>query len=174
MIARGKIARASAPRVRKKRDTLSLAVEHVVRNRDAGVVCPCCGQLVRVYRRTINDAMARWLCWLVREFETQGNAGFVDARKAPIIQNRVGGGDYGKLAYWGLCKLKANTDDSSRRTTALWRPTSKGVAFAYGSVRVPKWALVYDGKLLDFDNSSTVSIRDVLGKRFDYAELMRA
>ena len=53
-----------------------------------------------------------------------------------------------------------------------WRLTEQGSAFVQGLMKVQKYAKIYDSRLLKLDGE-LVTIRDVLGSRFNYDELMR-
>lgn len=51
--------------------TLAEARAHVIANRDEGTMCPCCGQLAKVYRRKLNASMALSLVWIYQYFEEE-------------------------------------------------------------------------------------------------------
>jgi hypothetical protein len=83
-------------------------------------------------------------------------------------------GDHHKIAqtawFWGLvAEEPGRRPDGGRR--GFRRLTERGIAFARNELDVPKYAHVYDGRVLDNDGEY-VSILDCLGKRFDYGELM--
>jgi len=81
--------------------------------------------------------------------------------------------DLAKLAMWKLIESKPRDDnDTTRRTSGRWRPTREGFAFVYGRIRISRYALVYNAKLLGYDGHE-VSIKDALGDRFNYTELMQ-
>lgn len=137
---------------------------------DKGTYCPCCGQYCKVYRRKLNSGMAAGLIWLVRAFEVSHD--WVEPQKtAPryVLNNR----EMGKLVHWGLAELKANEDDTSRKTTGLWRPTRWGIDFVYGRCTVPSRVFLYLNTILGFD-SEMITIQGALGRKFDYDELMRS
>jgi hypothetical protein len=46
------------------------------------------------------------------------------------------------------------------------------MAFVLGESTVPKYAYVYDGRLLKLDGGEYVTIRDALGTKFHYRDLM--
>tara|TARA_R110000824_G_scaffold122685_2_gene280024 strand:+ start:5271 stop:5414 length:144 start_codon:yes stop_codon:yes gene_type:complete len=45
------------------------------------------------------------------------------------------------------------------------------VDFVCGKIKIPQYALIYNDQVLDFSENE-VSIRDSLGKKFDYQQLM--
>ena len=122
-----------------------------------GCKCPCCGQEVKLYRRALSVAMARFLIALYRAPSLDDN--WVDIKNLDVR-----GGDYAKTRYWGLVEIR---DDSS----GLWRLTQKGLKFVHDQVRVPRHALVYDGKCTGFSDQD-IGIRQALGAGYDYTELM--
>lgn len=140
-----------------------------------GARCPCCRQHVEIYRRVLGSQMARWLIWLVRTWEHQGQGHpdklqntWIDIRQAPVR-----GGDYAKLRYWSLVEQKTSSRKADERDIGLWRPTYKGIDFVYRRVSVPSHVYVYDEQPLKFEER-TVSVVEALGKRFSYQELMSA
>lgn len=155
--------------------TLEDAKTYVLSKRDEGVPCPCCGQYCKVYPRSLNAAMARFLIWLVREYETRKKTDaatdlWVSVNDGPLIQNRKGGGDFAKMEHWGLIEQMAN-DDDTKRTSGFWRPTQSGIDFVYHRITVPKKAVLYLNECVGFSGEK-INIREALGTKFDYQELM--
>jgi len=148
--------------------TLADARGDVLAGRDAGTTCPCCGQLVKVYRRKLNSPMARFLIWLVLEVERRGAP--VPVGEFPMIQNRRGGGDFAKLRYWGLIREVPN-DDDTKRTSGIWEPLPAGHRFVHRQIQVSERALVYDGQVIGLEGPG-IYIEQALTLAFDYAELM--
>jgi hypothetical protein len=157
----------TAQSVQTARDATMLKAE----NDKSGTACPCCGQWCKLYRRTLNASMARFLIWLVRSY--QDNPRWVTIKEFPLMSNRRGGNDYSKLAHWKLIEQKANTDDPTKRTSGEWRPTPKGIEFAHQRISVPNAVFLYDGICQGFSDKST-DIVAALGKEFNYQELMSA
>lgn len=121
-----------------------------------GASCPCCSQFARVYRRKIGAAMARDLVAMHR---AAGEAHF----RIPDVLG-YSGGDAAKLRYWGLIEQSDQTDD--------FRVTHRGRQFIDG-LAVPKYALVFDGRLMGFDDAEQVTIHDCLrAGRFSLEELL--
>lgn len=129
---------------------------------DAGANCPLCGQHAKTYRRKINAGMARSLIHIYRI----GGTGWVHVR-AIGAQSR----EEGKLAYWGLLEEQRATGLHGGRA-GYWRLTPKGIAFVRGHLKVPKYVHVYDGRVLGFDGTQMVDIKDALGTKFNYTDLM--
>jgi hypothetical protein len=131
---------------------------------DEGVHCPCCGQFAKVYWRTITSSMARALILFWRE---GGTTGWVHGPSI-VAGSRA---DEGKLRYWGLIEEAAGRREDGGRL-GFWRVTDAGERFVMEAVRVPKYALIYDGACVGFEDDETMGIRDALRARFSYDELM--
>lgn len=102
--------------------------------------------------------MAKCLVWLVAEYHrTDGD--WVSLKNGPIFR----GGDNAKLTYW---HLTISSDDAPD----LYKPTEIAVDFVAHKISLPKYAYVYDGKVLGFSREK-VSIEDCVGKDFDFSSL---
>jgi len=151
--------------------TLSQARNLVNESRDVGLVCPCCDQFAKVYRRTITSTMARWLINLVKNFEEERR--YFSVSEPWSLNINKGTGDVAKLAMWGLIESKPkDKNDTVRKTSGNWRPTLKGFQFVYNQTRIPKYALIYNATLIGYDGFE-ISIGTALGQKFNYTELMR-
>jgi hypothetical protein len=130
-----------------------------------GAKCPCCSQFTRVYRRGIGAPMAHGL---IRAYRAAGLEWF----HMPTVLNRIAG-DHAKLRYWGLIEEDEQAVANGGRTAGVWRVTELGERFVQCLESVPRYALIYDGRLLRLDKSQGyVTIRTALGTKFDYDELM--
>lgn len=152
---------------------MSLAeAQRIVRDKRAeGVECPCCEQYCKVYKRRLNGAMAQWLIWLVREHETGGGEAWLHVNDGPVIQSRKGGGDFAKLAHWGLIQERPNDEDEAKRASGYWRPTTSGVDFAHGRITVSAYVFIWNNNVVEFSEEHA-TIQQALGARFNYRELM--
>lgn len=144
--------------------TLAEAQQEVRDGAEDGTRCPCCGQLVQLYRRGIHAGMARALivAWRLH-------------RRDFFHTNTLGlpGGDFQKLGYWGLIERASRDRDPDAPGVGMWRITDHGEAFVRCAVKVPSHALVLQGEVVRLvSRRGEVSIRDALGTRFDYDELM--
>lgn len=128
---------------------------------DDGATCPCCGQFAKVYRRKINGTMARALITLYR------HAGRTYAH-APSLPGDTH--EMSQLSWWGLVEDEGTLRDDGGRA-GWWRVTDAGEAFVRDLSTVPKYARIYDHRCLNLVGDP-VGIRDALGKRFRYDELM--
>jgi len=128
---------------------------------DKGDNCPLCGQHAKIYKRKINSGMARSLIHIYRISPN----GWVHVRAIGAVSR-----EEGKLAHWGLLEEQTGVGMHGGRA-GYWRLTDKGRAFITGNLMVPKYAKIYNGKLLGLEGPM-VTIKDALGDKFDYNQLM--
>jgi hypothetical protein len=133
---------------------------------EGGITCPCCGQFAKIYKRKLNANMTRLL---ITAYRMAGLAWF----HGPTLL-RDGTGDLAKLRYWGLVIEESRARPDGGRT-GWWRVTPWGESFAKNLTRMPKYALIYDSRLLKLDPSAgNVSASEALEDKFNYSELMGA
>lgn len=146
-----------------------------------GTKCPCCDRFVKVYKRKFNSAMGRALILLYRAHNAP-KAGPQDWIHFPSLLVNKGAqrSDEGKLALWGLVEKLAGTREDGSKRNGFYRITDLGRKFARSEVDLPSHAfLYYDGHVLGFSDGDKypkemVRIGDVLGKSFNYREMMEA
>lgn len=145
-------------------DSIRLAKEWMRPLLHEGVICPACTQRAQIYTRAIYAQMARAL---IRLYRVVG----MEFGHWPTIMGRKQA-DEAKLVHWGLIEpdLGEREDGSSR--TGWWRVTELGRTWLLGNVAVPKYVDIYDSRPLRVHGEDW-TVRDALGKHFDYEELMR-
>ncbi len=130
---------------------------------EVGTTCPLCHGHVQIYRRKVNAGMARSLIAMYQV----GGKSWVHLPSQIGARSR----EEGKLAYWGLVEEeKIRRPDGGR--PGYWRVTDRGEAFVRCRISIPKYAVVYNGKVLEFDQTQMIDIREAIGTKFDYTELM--
>jgi hypothetical protein len=134
-----------------------------------GNLCPCCGQMVKLYHRRLRPEHAALLCWMHRRSPDD----FLDVQGlAPRYALRSK--DYSILAYWPLIEGSSEPEhtEERKRRTGWWRLTRLGREFVRGETKVPSSALVFNARCYGLSEDK-VSVHDVLkGADFDYRELM--
>jgi len=120
--------------------------------------CPCCGQVAKVYRRSITGAMVFQLKVLYRHgplvsrewnrLNVEGGLG------------QAGVGDMTKLAYWGLI--------AKDRESSKWHVTRKGYNFLFWDLEIPRYAYVYDGAV---QSHSDETMKASHARDFEYYDL---
>lgn len=126
------------------------------------VTCPCCDQLAKLYRRKINSTMARAIITMFRAGPSEG---YLHVPSLPGDTHEIS-----QLSWWGLIEEKPGRRDDEGRH-GWWRLTKEGVEYVLMRHAVRKYALVYDHVVRGFEGEY-VNIRDALGTRFNYHDLM--
>lgn len=142
--------------------TLAESINWVDVNKHKGCICPCCGQIAKVYKRKLNSGMAMEL---IRLYKFKSDE-YIHHTQFASVQ----GGEISKLSYWGLVEDKLN-NNTNTRCSGLWAITNTGRLFVENKIRIPKHIYLYDSKFLSF-SEETINIIDSLGSRFSYYELM--
>lgn len=143
----------------KIEETLVSARTRLLRNLDEGTNCPCCGQWAQRYKRNMQASIAVPLI-LIHRAARRSSDGYIDVR--PLAMR---GGDYAKALWWGLI-AKHPTQQSH------FRVTEEGERFITMATSVPKYVVVYNNEVVGKSNQR-IDIKTALGKKFDYAKLMR-
>lgn len=132
----------------------------------AGHRCPVCRQYAREYKRKLNATMVKALSLIYK-----ATAPGLHFAHGPTVLKGSGvfGGDLGKVGYFGLVEEEAALRPDGGRS-GWWRVTPQGRAFLQGYTTVPKYAHVYDGRVLSF-SGDPIGVHDV-APSFDYRELM--
>lgn len=128
-----------------------------------GATCPVCRQKAKVYRRKINSTMARSLIVAARH---SSDGAFFHAPSLPGDTH-----EFSQLSWWGLVVEESTARPDGGRS-GWWCLTPAGRRFVHGGHVVWKYVNIYDGRVLSNDGS-LVTIRDCLGSKFNYEELMR-
>jgi hypothetical protein len=132
---------------------------------EKGIHCPACEQYAKVYRRQIYAGMVRSLILMYRE----GDFGRRLYVHVPSL-DPARGGDVAKLQFWGLIEEeKVARVDGGR--SGYWRVTARGESWIERKTAVPKYARIYDGRMLSL-TGPLVTIDDALGEHFRLDDLM--
>ena len=155
--------------------TLGEAKKFLHDNWDVGAVCPCCTQMVKLYHRPITSSMAYALILLYKYVEASDGIieyihmnNYLNSLDIPFP---VKSGDNAKLRYWGLIEEKVEIRKDGSKRAGYWRVTELGKQFARGEIGVQQYARVFSSKCYGLAGEH-IGIRDALGKKFNYNELM--
>lgn len=158
--------------------TLREAREHVQESLGKGVVCPCCNRWAKVYRhRTITSSMAYGLLHLVKHSIGKELRPWVHIQNEFSKRglNAARGGDFTKLRFWNLIEPEIGgvREDGSPRC-GIWRVTEAGIDFGLGRTRVQRFVAIYaNHRVPEWEtDTTTISIRDALGAKFSYDQIM--
>lgn len=140
-----------------------LAFGTKIKPTDKPQTCPCCDQMVKLYKRRINKSMATDLIRL----HQYGKGGYMHVEDfvAPRSTREVS-----KLKLWDLVETMPN-DNPDKKSTGMYRITKKGEDFVEGKVMVRTYVQMYNNKFYGFDGGM-VTISDALKEKFSYSELM--
>jgi len=146
----------------KPEETIQVGKDWLLAQLHKGANCPLCGQRAQLYRRKINAGMAHSMIRMYRSVGT----GWCHVPTVVGAKSR----EEGKCAYWGLLEEQSGKGLHGGRA-GYWRLTERGEAFVLNQIQVPTYALVYNGRVMGFEGAM-MSIKDALGTKFDYRELM--
>jgi hypothetical protein len=139
--------------------------------------CPCCDQVAKIYRRSINSNMAEALVVLYRYCKANPQEEWIDVpsilRANPRRYGGTGewGGDYAKLRFWNILQpMDALRADGSNRS-GKWKLTYLGKQFAKAEIRLPKYTWVYNNENLERECDEFITIRGV--QHFNYEEMIQ-
>ena len=134
---------------------------------ESGFICQNCGSYVKRYRRSFNGNMALALLLLCK-FNIRK---FVKVEDFLIKNGQKRCGDFSYLTHYGfLEKQIGNREDGSGRN-GYYRITDAGIDFAMGRSTAAAKFIMLHGKCQGFEGDQ-INIRQALGKKFDYDELM--
>ena len=154
--------------------TLAEAKAQVEAGRAEGIECPCCGQFARTYRRKLPGTSAVVMI-AMHQSKQADRDGFIFM---PDLLTRVGrraerqGGDWAKAVHWGMIRQHPGERPDGSKRNGWWKLTEVGRAFVTDAIAVQKYAVVFDNQCLGLEGER-VRVRDVLGTRFNYEELLR-
>jgi len=133
-----------------------------------GVRCPCCDQLVKIYRRKLNSGMAITLIrmYLYDPHEWMVVKDFL--RRYSYHNNH----DWTLLKNWCLIEGCERDPEHGGRTIGAWRITPLGRMFVKNTIKVHKYVVIYNKRFQRLEGEM-VDIRECLGSKFNYYELMK-
>lgn len=150
--------------------TLAQAQAQVFSQMLVGSTCPCCKQMVKMYRRALQASMIQALIVVHRAGRDWQHVPTLLSEK--IVGPTTRGGDWSKLVFWGFIEPRPEKREDGSDRAGFWRITDAGIAFVNGASRVPSAVYLYNQTFYGFDQRKTVSVEEALGKGFSYAALM--
>ncbi|PNX50904.1 MAG: hypothetical protein BV458_12380 [Thermoplasmata archaeon M9B2D] len=136
-----------------------------------GVYCPHCGQFAKAYCRPMGSQIAKFLIRLLRAHKLYGDDRFFTSRELYPKDNKSA--TDGVLArHWGLIEV-ADATNTMGAPAGAYKLTDKGRRFVQGVEYIASHAIIYNNELLKLDGRKLIDIRDAIGKKGNYDELMR-
>lgn len=152
--------------------TVQEALAFIDSHIEKGVHCPCCGQFCKLYRRKIHSAMAAGLCWIYQYYLKHPTADWIHLSEFFVRLGRDSS-DTAKLRHWGLLEAKGGVRDDGSDRVGYYRITELGQHFVEERVAVPKYIWIHNQQVWGVDGTKTIMIRDALGEKFRYDDLMQ-
>lgn len=149
-------------------ETLEEAKQFLRDNWTKGVTCPCCTQFVKLYKRPAHATMALTLIRMYHSDNKNKGAWFNVKQLVKGISD-TGTNDFSKFRHWGLVEEAPN--DTDKKTSGFWRITDEGRKFVEGKTTITKNILLFNKKSYGFMGPK-IAIKEVLGEKFNYEELM--
>ena len=146
------------------KDPLQEAKELLRKNFAAGINCPCCGQLVKKYKRKLNSGMA---ITLIRIFNNPRSGEWINVKDFLRENKFPNSHDWTLLRYWGFLEER-----QEEGTSGEWRVTDDGRDFALNQRIAKKHLFLFDNRFYGWGEATT-NILEALGDKFNYFELMR-
>lgn len=146
--------------------TLSEAKQFLSANWETGADCPCCGQLVKLYKIPFRAGMAKVLIdiYTIMQKENKTWVHVIDEVK-PV------NGDYAKLRFWGLLADKGDEPAGDKKASGYWSVTALGAEFINGQASIPSKVHIYNnekwGQATEF-----VTIEQALGTPFSWKSIV--
>ncbi len=141
---------------------------------DKGAPCPCCTRFTRIYRRKLNSSMAAALVHLARRTERGEFVHIFDFAQEHGFQHS----DVPTLRFWGFLEASCaapgdppHERSAGAKEAGVWAITEAGRAFVTRGIPAPMRMHLFAGRLLGASDATT-TIRQALGDKFDYDELM--
>ena len=150
-------------------NTLGEGKKFLRENWENGTNCPCCTQRVQLYKHKLNSTMTRSLIalyWLDRHKPNEWH----HVSEFEKWRGGYGGGQFAKVKHWGFA-IDQDNDDPAKRTSGQWKITQKGRDFVEGQITVPAKVRLFDSKFYGHEGNH-INIKESLGSKFDYSELM--
>jgi len=148
--------------------SLQEAVAFINANKADGCQCPCCGSDVKIWcKKPISTAVASFvrLCHMYVKDKNYGYFHIDDFTVKAKDRN------FSQLVLWGL--IDPQMEDDDKRASGKWKPTKLGLRWYYERESVPKYVYTYNNCVVKKDYNTMITIREALGDKFTFEELIK-
>ena len=145
--------------------TVKQAKQFLRDNYIKGTKCPCCDQNVKLHPFKLTSGVAAVLI----KFYKERDKGWIN----PIKEFKTNNGNYAKLRHWGFLEKKSENDNPKIKSSGLWRITPTGILFATNKIDVQEKVKLYNNQYFGREGD-WITIKDALGTKFDFEELMNS
>lgn len=155
-------------------ESIKEAKEYLRKNWEKGVKCPCCGQMVKLYKRRITSAMAYGLILICRGVKPNQSIHllkyFTDKKVSASVVSNIP-----LFQHWGLLIKDRSEKEDGNPDCGVYIITQKAFDFVQGKINLPKYVRLYNKILVKSieANDGYINIHDALGNKFNYDELMK-
>lgn len=153
---------------------------------DDGTHCPVCTQYAKRYRRPLTSAMAYALVLVAKELLSRSTRPGLNSferewlhvenflKNYPGIPSSIRG-DFAKLQHWGLVAPAWGLREDGSKRNGYYKVTPGGYDFVHGRFAIPSHVTLYNNKRQGHSSpgGKPISIKDALGKQFNYREIMQ-
>ena len=149
-----------------------------------GVICPCCEQFVKVYKRKITSAAAKALMLLIQETVRLNKFTNELVYSEVHIQDffagiglRATAMDYIQLERFGLIQKvpddRTEKEKKEIKNVGLYFVTDRGYKFATNQIAIEKYHYVLNNKSIGVSKVDKVRVYECLKEKHTYADLMK-
>jgi hypothetical protein len=135
-----------------------------------GCICPCCEQVVKIYKYKFYSTSAIALIKLYKLTLNSEKNKFHVYQFAEADGKSARAAHFADLRWWGLVQNQV-IDIEGKKHSGYWSITELGEKFVKGEISVREKIMVFNNTFYGFDGDS-VTIKDVIKNHFDYFELM--
>lgn len=129
--------------------------------------CPCCKRWGKINGYQVTSTQVKGMIWMYKNFRKNE---WIELGKAPkyILRSKA----LATLRHWDLVEKKPKEEKEDKRGSGFWRLTQKGRDFIRKKIVLPKYAFVFDSRLISY-STERVDVIQSLNKKFSYEELMK-
>ena len=157
-------------------ETIKEVKEFLRANYEKGCKCPACGQTTRLYKRKLNSGMALFLIGLYKLTKNANNGSYTKvvffSNKEVMSKMKINTAslDYSVLKHFDL--ISPRVSQGGKKDSGHWSITWKGIDVIERDIPLSKHVFLYNNKRQGFSDEK-VTIKEALGSKFDFDELMR-
>lgn len=136
---------------------------------EKGGLCPCCGQVVKMYTYKLYSLSSLALIRLYQKTNQKQKAYHIsEISESDGITPRAS--HFAELRHWGLIE-PLKTNDPNKKSSGYWMITEKGRAFVEQGIKLPEKIKMFNNTFFGFEGDE-IDIIQSLGNKFSYYELM--
>lgn len=151
-------------------ETIKEAKAYLRENFEKGCKCPVCDNSVRLYKRKLNSGMALFLLGLYKLTRDKEAVYFSNKDIMENMNINTSSLDYSVLRHFDLISPRISVVE--KKDSGYWLLSLKGAQFVTGHLTSPKHVFLYNNKRQGFSDE-TITIKEALGSKFDFDELMK-